>query len=90
MKCLNFLISGKVQGVWFRAETQKIADKLGIKGWVKNLDNGGVEVLAQGSDKQLQDFENWLKHGPEKAEVEKVETYESDCPSEFKEFKITF
>jgi len=90
MKCINYLIFGKVQGVWFRAETQKIANELGIKGWVKNLEDGRVEVLAQGTDKQLQQFREWLNHGPPKAEVEKIEAYESECLTDFEEFKITF
>ena len=90
MKCINYLISGKVQRVWFRAETQKIAKQLGVKGWVKNLKDNRVEVLAQGTDEQLQQFREWLHHGPEKAEVEKVEAYESECLTDFEEFKITF
>ena len=47
--CINCLVSGKVQGVWFRANTQKEAQKLGVTGWVRNLPDGRVEVLAEDS-----------------------------------------
>jgi len=91
MKCKRYLISGKVQGVWYRDETQKTANRLDVKGWIKNLNEGGVEVLAQGDEKQLAEFEKWLWQGPEKAKVEKVEVFESDCEGErFEEFRITF
>lgn len=66
---IHCTISGKVQGVWFRANTKDQAIRLGIKGWVQNLDNGNVEVLAFGEASQLAIFVNWLRQGPPLVEI---------------------
>ena len=67
--CMNYFVSGKVQGVWFRASTQKVATSLGVTGWVRNLPDGRVEVLACGTKEQVAQLEAWLQHGPELATV---------------------
>ncbi|KTD09502.1 acylphosphatase [Legionella jamestowniensis] len=67
--CMHCYISGKVQGVWFRASAQEEAKKLGINGWARNLADGRVEILACGDQKQLEKFEHWLKNGPPLAEI---------------------
>jgi acylphosphatase len=67
--CMNYFVSGKVQGVWFRASTQKVAMSLAVTGWVRNLPDGRVEVLACGTNEQVTQLEAWLQHGPELAEV---------------------
>lgn len=62
VKTLHCLISGKVQGVGFRAWTKRIADQMGICGWVRNLKDGRVETLAQGEEEKLEEFKgNWPK-----------------------------
>ncbi len=63
---------GKVQGVWFRAHTQKQANRLGLIGWVKNLEDGRVEVIACGEKLALEKLEAWLHQGPPNALVESV------------------
>ncbi|OOF88706.1 acylphosphatase [Rodentibacter ratti] len=68
----QFFIYGRVQGVGFRYFTWKEAKKLGIKGSVKNRADGSVEAIAQGSEEQLEAFEQWLKLGPRTAKVERV------------------
>ena len=68
-------ISGKVQGVWFRANTKKQADQLQITGWAKNLPDGRVEVVAYGDVAAIRQLHAWLKQGPELAIVSEV-TYE--------------
>lgn len=70
--CRLFLVSGRVQGVWYRAATQHQATTLGIGGYAKNLPDGRVEVLACGTESQLIALEQWLWQGPERAEVESV------------------
>jgi acylphosphatase len=65
-------VSGKVQGVWFRANTQTQAQQLQVNGWVKNLANGRVEVFACGDEEQLELLFQWLRVGPELAKVEEV------------------
>ncbi len=71
--CQRYIIKGRVQGVWFRAHTQKKAQELGLTGWVKNLPDGQVEVLACGDANQLKDLEGWLWQGPLLAKVVAVE-----------------
>ncbi|KTD10658.1 acylphosphatase [Legionella gratiana] len=73
--CMRCYVSGKVQGVWYRASAQSEARKLGITGWARNLDDGRVEVFACGTVNQLQIFYEWLKMGPQHAVVQEC-TYE--------------
>lgn len=68
----QYLISGSVQGVFFRATTKEKAKSIGVTGWVRNRPDGRVEVLAFGSIEQLVELEAWLSHGPEGASVEAV------------------
>ena len=84
---IHAYIYGKVQGVFFRASTKEVADKLGVSGWVKNLPDGRVEVVAEGRD--LSEFIKWLHKGPPGAVVEKVEiVYEKE--EGLKGFTISF
>lgn len=73
--CIHCYVSGKVQGVWFRASAQKEAERLHITGWARNLPDGRVEVLACGEKKNIAELYEWLKHGPELAKVTDL-TYE--------------
>ena len=68
----RFVVYGRVQGVGFRYFTRKEAEKIGIKGTVRNCVDGSVEIVAEGNHDQLQDFYNWLKVGPRTASVERV------------------
>lgn len=72
MSAARFLVSGRVQGVWFRASTRDQAQGLGLRGVARNLDDGRVEVLAFGPTKALDALECWLAIGPPQARVEKV------------------
>lgn len=67
--CIHCFVSGKVQGVWFRANTQEHAIGLGLTGWARNLPDGRVEVLACGPREQIQKLQQWLQHGPSLAQV---------------------
>jgi acylphosphatase len=73
MPAARFLVSGKVQGVFFRASTRVQALKLGLRGHAKNLPDGRVEVLAEGDASALDALERWLHVGPPMAKVETVE-----------------
>jgi len=84
--CIHCFISGRVQGVWYRASTQKEAQKLGITGWARNLPDGRVEVMACGEPAQLAKLHAWLKRGPTLAEVSEV-TYEELVVQEFDGFE---
>jgi acylphosphatase len=73
--CIHCYISGKVQGVWFRASAKIQADLLCITGWAHNLADGRVEVLACGEQENINQFYAWLKYGPPLAQVIEI-TYE--------------
>ncbi len=87
MKRLHIFVSGRVQGVFFRANTVKVANKLGIKGWVKNLSDGRVEIVAEGSEEKLREFVEWLKKGPMLAKVTDLIIEEQTPTNEFKNFE---
>lgn len=72
MTCRRFVVSGKVQGVWFRASTREQAERLGIAGHAINLPDGRVEVVACGDDAALDQLAAWLTQGPPLARVDNV------------------
>ena len=72
----KFLVFGRVQGVGFRYFTWQEAKKLGLKGSVRNRIDGSVEVIAQGDEIQMADFEVWLNKGPKTAKMERVLVFE--------------
>lgn len=72
METVHLLISGKVQGVCFRDSARRIALNLKVTGWIKNRDDEKVEAVVSGNQKELNDFINWVKIGPEKAKVDEV------------------
>ncbi len=72
IKNLRVVVSGKVQGVFFRASVKKVADILGVKGFVRNEHNGSVFVEAEGEDEMVNKLIDYCHHGPENAKVEKV------------------
>lgn len=71
--CRKCIVQGRVQGVFFRQGTFDKAHELGVTGWVRNLSNGNVEVLACGTMQQLDDLCEWLWEGPPAARVEEVQ-----------------
>jgi len=72
MPCKRFIVSGRVQGVWFRGSTREEALRLGLTGHAINLPDGRVEVLACGDGAALDQLGSWLWHGPELAAVNDV------------------
>lgn len=78
MPTIHLIVSGKVQGVFFRATAKDVADEIGISGWVKNAEDGNVEAMAQGTEEQLQKFIDWCKKGPPKAIVTDVKIAAAD------------
>jgi len=87
--CKRFRISGKVQGVYFRAATQTEALRLGIRGWVRNLPDGDVEVLACGESENLDTFAKWLWQGPPRAKVKSVQE-QATAPQQHATFEVRF
>ena len=73
MSAARFLVSGRVQGVFFRASTREQAQQLGLRGHARNLADGRVEVVAAGDAQALDALEAWLHEGPPLAQVERIE-----------------
>ncbi len=84
------IISGRVQGVFFRANTQEMARKIGLTGWVRNLPNGKVEAVFEGSREKIERAIEWCKRGPRLARVDNVEVTWEEYKGEFKDFKIRY
>lgn len=84
----HLFVSGVVQGVSFRASTQDQARRRGIVGWVKNLDDGRVEAVAQGSKDKTAELVAWCRKGPPSAKVEKLDVTWGDVGDEFRDFEI--
>lgn len=72
-KRLHARVTGRVQGVGFRYHTRSRARSFGLTGWVRNEADGSVSVEAEGSEKSLEEFANWLRKGPPSARVEDVD-----------------
>jgi Acylphosphatases len=81
-------ISGRVQGVFFRAHTKELADELGLTGWVRNLPDGRVEAVFEGEEDAVKRAIKWCKRGPPLASVEKVEVRYEQPTGEFRDFRI--
>lgn len=73
MKAIHLIIHGKVQGVFFRKYTKEKAQSLKLKGTVKNLPNGSVDIIAQGDEDRLRIFIEWCHRGSPASKVENVE-----------------
>ena len=76
---LRMLVHGRVQGVFFRHATAEQARELGLRGWVKNLPGGDVEIVAEGPRRELKILAAWARQGPRLARVIEVEEEWSDC-----------
>ena len=88
MPTTHLIIKGKVQGVFFRATTKDVADEIGVTGWVKNTEEGHVEIMANGSEDQLKEFIEWCKIGPRKAVVTDVMITNKERGENFESFEI--
>ncbi len=87
MKHVTLRISGKVQGVFFRASTRDVAVRLGVNGFVRNQMDGSVYIEAEAEDEKLEKFIAWCRVGPPRATVHQVEVAESGM-KHFKSFEI--
>jgi len=75
-RCRQYRITGRVQGVFFRASTEAQARRLQLSGWVRNCENGDVELVACGDPAGLEQLEQWLWQGPPSAQVSAVRRQE--------------
>ena len=90
MKNLEIIVSGRVQGVCYRAFVLHRANELNIKGYAKNLMNGNVKVIAIGENNAMNVFINMLKEGPSMARVDDIQTSKIIIGEEFSGFSIKY
>jgi len=85
----RIIVKGKVQGVFFRYQTEKKAQELGITGTVRNMIDGNVEIVAKGNDDAMRAFIDWCKVGPDYSRVDELKI-ENLPDRELEGFKILF
>jgi len=90
MRRAHIWVSGKVQGVWYRATTVEEARKLRLTGWVKNLSDGGVEIVAEGPKESLDKLIVWCHEGPPLAIVGEVRVVWEPHTGEFLNFTFAY
>ncbi|MEM2253888.1 MAG: acylphosphatase [Desulfurococcaceae archaeon] len=83
-------VYGIVQGVFFRSSMKRVADKLGVKGWVRNLPDGSVEAVVEGPRDRVEELIKWAHKGPSLARVDRVEVVWEQYIGEFKDFRIKY
>jgi acylphosphatase len=84
------LVRGRVQGVGFRYEARSFAKALGLRGWIMNLDDGGVESWAEGPESAVERYKAWLHKGPPGAQVNYTEFSERQPSGSYAAFTIEF
>lgn len=89
LKQVHLIVRGRVQGVFFRAATQREARRLGLTGWVRNRPDGSVEMLAEGDEGQLRQLCMWAEKGPSAARVDDVNIRWRAYSGDYPEFRIT-
>jgi acylphosphatase len=87
---VHVLISGEVQGVFFRQETKRRADNLDVKGWVRNRDDGSVEAVFEGEAQDAQSLIEFCRRGPPRAIITDVNVERENYVGEFNVFKIRY
>lgn len=88
MPAIHCIVSGQVQGVFYRASTREKAESLNLTGWVRNMNDGSVELIAYGDDAALEALQVWLWQGPKAASVESVLTQSIEPEEHFTHFDI--
>ena len=86
---VHVFVTGKVQGVYFRQNTQITAREHGVTGWVRNLPDGRVEAVIEGDEKTVKAVVDWCRHGPSAARVDVIEVKNERYTGEFSSFEIT-
>ena len=87
---VHAIISGRVQGVFYRLETQNAANRIGVNGWVRNLRDGTVEAVFEGEKDKVKSIIAWCQNGPQNARVDQVKVNYEDYTGEFSDFKVTY
>jgi acylphosphatase len=88
VKRVRVRIHGRVQGVFFRAETRSRAESLGLAGWVRNAPNGSVEALFEGDPVRVDSMVEWCRRGPSGAHVNEIEVLEEEAGQAERGFRV--
>jgi acylphosphatase len=86
----HVFVEGRVHGVFFRHHTQEMAVKLGVKGWVKNRQEGSVEAVFEGAKDKVDQVIQWCQQGPAQARVTRVHQIWEDYKGEFEDFSVSY
>ena len=89
-KRIHIFITGRVQGVFFRQSTRVMAIKNDVGGWVRNLDDGRVEIVAEGETQNIDNLVTWCKTGPANSRVDEFELLDEDSTGEFENFDVIY
>ena len=89
-KRIHIFVTGRVQGVFFRQSTKVMAIKNNVKGWVRNLDDGRVEIIGEGKIQDIDNLAHWCKTGPANSRVDEFELSEENVTSEFENFEVRY
>lgn len=87
-KAVKLIVQGTVQGIFFRQFVKEHADDLKLRGFVRNLEDGTVEIIVEGEDEQIERLVGFVRKGPQHAQIRNVEIEERKWSGDFKEFKI--
>jgi acylphosphatase len=83
-------VTGRVQGVYYRSTAREVAIELGLTGWVRNVPDGSVEIVAEGEKEKIEEFIKWCWKGPPLAIVKNLEVKWEEYKNEFKSFEVRY
>ena len=87
---IHIFLTGKVQGVFFRQATKVVAIKNNVTGWVKNLENGEVEILLEGDDKNVNSVIDWCRNGPANSRVDEIKIKQEEFSGQYSNFEVLY
>jgi acylphosphatase len=90
LKRIHIFVTGRVQGVFFRQSTRVMAIKNNVNGLVRNLDDGRVEIIAEGEKQNIDNLAKWCKTGPANSRVDEFELLDEDSTGEFENFEVRY
>ena len=89
-KRIHIFVTGRVQGVFFRQSARVMAIKNNVNGWVRNLDDGRVEIVTEGQKQNIDNFVDWCKTGSANSRVDEFELSEENSTDEFENFEVRY
>ena len=90
LKRIHIFVTGRVQGVFFRQSARVMAIKNNVNGWVRNLGDGRVEIVAEGQESNIDALVDWCKTGPANSRVDEFELLEEKSTGEFENFQVRY